>query len=114
MLIAEKDFNVLMENYSLKFDEVILKQLKQLEKEKDLKERISKMLDKIEKLGPNAGKLIDSNLLLYEIKAKKPPIRLYYEIEEKQKKAYIFEYEIKTSKKKQQKTIRKIKKKSET
>lgn len=48
-------------------------------------------------MGSNARKLIDSNLSLYEVKAKKPPIRLYYEIEEKQKKAYIFEYEIKTS-----------------
>lgn len=100
--------------YTIKFDEVIIKQLKKLEKNKGLKERISKMFDKIEETGSNAGKLLDSGLSLYEIKSKNPPIRLYYEIEEKEKKAYVFEYEIKTSKKKQQKTIKKIKKKSET
>tara|TARA_Y100000310_G_C20692845_1_gene823476 strand:- start:761 stop:1072 length:312 start_codon:yes stop_codon:yes gene_type:complete len=100
------------EKFEIKFDEIILKQLKQLEKDKETKERISKMLDKIEENGPNAGKILDSNLSLYEVKTKKPPIRLYYQIEEK--KAYVFEYEIKTSKKKQQNTIKKIKKKSKT
>lgn len=103
-----------MANYTLIFDEVILKQLKQLEKDRSLKNRISKMLDKIEEMGPLAGKLLDSKLSLYEVKSKTPPIRLYYEIVENEKKAYVFEYEMKTSEKKQSKTIEKIKKKSET
>ena len=99
------------ENYTLVFDEVILKQLKKLAKDKVTKSIISKMLDKIEEKGPKAGKLIDSKWLLFEVKEKKPPIRLYYKIVESFKEAYVFEYGMKTSHKKQQKTIEKIKKK---
>ncbi|MEK6957831.1 MAG: hypothetical protein AABW99_02540 [archaeon] len=100
--------------YKLAFDEVILKQLKKLEKEKGIRERISKMLDKIAEMGPDAGKLIDSTLSLYEVKSKKPPIRLYFEIEKTEGKAYVFEFEMKTSQSKQEKTIGRIRKKLET
>src|SRR3989344_1423622 len=57
-----------MARYNLVFDEIILKQLKDLSKNKGLKEIISKILDKIEELGPNAGNLLDSKLHIYEMK----------------------------------------------
>ena len=59
-----------MTGYSLVFDEVILKQLKNLGKNKGLREIIRKSLDKIEELGPDAGNLLDSRLHIYEIKRK--------------------------------------------
>ncbi|HZX20500.1 MAG TPA: hypothetical protein VFF13_05795 [archaeon] len=95
-----------MENFTLVFSEEMLKQLKQLEKERDTKERILKMFGKIEEKGSDAGKLLDYGLALYEVKSKRPPIRLYFRIVEKE--ARIFRYEMKTSAKKQQKTIDEI------
>jgi len=98
-----------MESYTLVFDNVILNQLKKLGKDVHLRKIISKMLDKIEILGPRAGKLLDTRLQLYEIKMKHPPIRLYFKILEAKKEVYVFEYEMKTSQEKQKKTIKKIK-----
>ncbi len=98
------------ENFKLVFDNIILKQLKKLGKDKNIKEIISKMLDKIQENGPNAGKLLDSRLALYEVKTKRPPLRLYYKIVETTE-AYVFEYKMKTSNEKQHKTIEKIKQK---
>ena len=101
-----------MKNYELVFDEVILKQLKKLERDAHTKEIVSKILDKIEESGPNAGNLIDPRLRIYEVKRKHPPIRLYYKIVEERKEAYIFEYEMKTSQEKQDETILNIKSKA--
>tara|TARA_Y100000034_G_C6692669_1_gene305061 strand:- start:251 stop:562 length:312 start_codon:yes stop_codon:yes gene_type:complete len=103
-----------MSNYKLIFDDIILKQLKQAGKNKQIKDILSNILDKIEELGPDAGKLIDSHLFIYEIKIKNPPIRLYYKPNKITNEIYIFQYEMKTSEKKQQKTIEKIKKKLKT
>jgi|TARA_B100001971_G_C17999770_1_gene436674 mRNA-degrading endonuclease RelE of RelBE toxin-antitoxin system len=100
--------------YTLIFDDIILKQMKKLGKNPVLKELLSKMFDKIELLGPLAGKLLDSRLHIYEIKSHHPPIRLYYKVVEPNKEAYLFEYELKTSEEKQQKTITKLKKKLES
>ena len=102
-----------MGDYTLVFDEVILNQLKKLEKDKHTKEIVSKILDKIEEYGPNAGRLLDSRLKIYEVKRKHPPIRLYYKIIESTKEAHVFEYEMKTSQQKQSQIIEKIKQKSE-
>jgi len=95
-------------NYRIIFDEVMLKQMKKLGKNPFLRELLTKMLDKIEFLGENAGNLIDSRLHIYEVKNMRPPIRLYFKIVEPKKEAYIFEYELKTSKEKQIKIIEKI------
>ena len=95
--------------YTTIFDDIILKQLKKSGKDAKLKEILSKMLDKIEELGPMAGKLLDSRLHLFEVKNNKPAIRLYYKIVEEKKEAYIFEFEIKKSQEKQQTIIEKIK-----
>ena len=103
-----------MTGYSLVFDEVILKQLKNLGKNKGLREIIRKSLDKIEELGPDAGNLLDSRLHIYEIKRKNPPIRLYFKHSLTSEEIYIFEYEMKTSTKKQKETVSRLKRKSES
>jgi len=97
-----------MGNFHLIFDEVILKQLKKAGRNNSLKILLSKILDKIEELGPRAGKLLDSQLHIYEIKMKSPPIRLYYKHNLLTNEIYVFEYEMKTSEGKQNKTIDKI------
>ncbi len=101
-----------MTNYKLIFDDVILKQLKRAGKNKHIRDILSKILDKLERLGCHTGKLIDNRLSLYEVKLKKPPIRLYYKCNETSKIISVFEYEMKTSQEKQQKTINKLRKKS--
>lgn len=98
--------------YGLIFDEEILKHLKKIANKNDIKKVVSNILDKIECMGGDAGKLIDSKLFIYEIKMKNPPLRIYYKIINDKKEAYIFEFEMKTGKKKQQKTIDKIKDKA--
>ncbi len=100
------------ENYRLVFDKVILKQLKKVARDNPTKQILSKMLDRVEQAGPMAGKLLDSHLSLYEMKAMRPPIRLYYKIAEVAKEAYVWEYEMKTSQEKQHWTIQRIKEKS--
>ena len=102
------------EKYRLVFDDVILRQLKKARREQSTKNILSKILNKIEELGPLAGKLLDNRLNLYEAKAMRPPIRLYYKIVEMLREAYVFEYEMKTSQEKQNRTIQKIKEKSKT
>tara|TARA_Y100000310_G_C20342764_1_gene650590 strand:- start:405 stop:683 length:279 start_codon:yes stop_codon:yes gene_type:complete len=86
-----------------------LKQLKKAGKDQNIRSILTKMLDKIEKKGPNAGKLLDSKLFLYEIKNNRPPIRLYYKHNKIAGEIYVFEYEMKTSSKKQKDTIRRLK-----
>ncbi len=99
-------------NFVLIFDEVMLKQLKQLANDANIRNLISKMLDKLEENGPSAGKLLDSHLLIYEIKMKRPPIRLYFRHKQTTNELYVFEYEMKTSPNKQQQTIEKLRKKT--
>jgi hypothetical protein len=93
--------------YQLVFDSVILSQLKKAGKDQKTREILSKMLDKLELVGPYAGDLIDSKLLLYEVKNKHPPIRLYFKLKGSQ--VMVFEYEMKTSQTRQQNTINKLK-----
>lgn len=94
--------------YKLVFDGTILNQLRKTGKNNHVRNIISKMFDKIEEKGPYAGKLIDSRLKIYEIKSKRPPIRLYFKHNIKSDEMYIFEYQMKTSEKKQNKIIEKI------
>ena len=99
-----------MKRYELVFDEVIVRQLKRVGK--DIQFRLSKMFDKMELLGPSAGELIDSQLFLYEIKSKHPPIRLYFRHAATEDELHVFEFEMKTSEERQQKTINKLKKRA--
>jgi len=98
-----------MRTYHLVFDEVIIKQLKKARKNNQVKEILSKMLDRIEERGPDAGKLLDSHLRIYEMKSMHPPIRLYFKHNMHTNEIYVFEYEMKTSEQKQQSTIGRIK-----
>ena len=95
--------------FTLIFDEIILKQLKQAAKNQFIRNLLSKMLDKIEEFGPKGGELLDSQLGIYEVKKKHPPLRLYYKFNQSTNEIYVFEYEMKTSSEKQQKTIQRIK-----
>jgi len=99
-----------MKNFNLIFDEVMIKQLRKASKNNEVKILLSKILNKIEEVGPRAGKLIDVQLHIYEIKVKSPPIRLYYKHNIQTNDIYIFEYEMKTSEGKQNRTIEKIRK----
>ena len=98
-----------MKNYEIIFDSVILEQLKDAGKNIHIKNILTKMLDKIEELGPSSGKLLDSHLFMFEIKSKHPPIRLYFKHLKDSNKIYVFEYELKTSEDKQKKTIFRLK-----
>ena len=100
-----------MTDYKLIFDELMIKQLQKAGKNHHVKQFLTKMLNKIEELGPNAGKLLDSKLFIYEVKNKHPPIRLYYRHNIFNNEIYVFEYEMKTSEERQSNTIEKIKKK---
>jgi mRNA-degrading endonuclease RelE of RelBE toxin-antitoxin system len=99
--------------FQIIFDDVMLNQLRKLGKNQELKSRISKMLDKIEELGPRAGKLLDAKLGIYEVKSKRPPIRLYFKHVRNTNQIHVFEYEMKTSATRQQATIERLKEKSE-
>ena len=99
-------------NYNLIFDDVMVKQLKKAAKNQHIKEILTKMLDKLEFSGPDAGELLDSQLSIYEIKIKHPPIRLYYKHNKSTNEIYVFEFEMKTSPEKQEATIKKLKQKA--
>lgn len=95
------------------YDEVMLAQLKKLGEDANLRQVLSDMFDKMEFLGPRAGELVDSHLFIYEMKSKRPPVRLYYKHMKETDELYVFEYEMKTSEKKQEKTIHKLQLKAE-
>jgi len=99
-------------DYTLVFDDVMIKQLKKAGKNQHIKEILTKMLDKLEFSGPDAGELLDSQLSLYEVKIKHPPIRLYFKHNKSTNEIYAFEFEMKTSPEKQKATIIKIKRKA--
>jgi hypothetical protein len=102
-----------IKKYSLVFDEEILKQLKKAGKDHKTKEILSKMMNRLEIMGPYIAKLIDSHLHVYEMKTKHPPVRMYFKHKLETDEIYLFEYEMKTSEKKQKDTIKRIKRKSE-
>ena len=91
--------------YTLVFDDVMVKQLKKAGKNQHIKEILTKMLDKLELAGPDAGELLDSQLFIYEVKLKHPPIRLYFKHNKPTNEIYVFEFEMKTSPEKQKATI---------
>ena len=94
--------------YKLVFDAVMIKQLQRAAKNQQHKTILTKMLDELEQKGPEAGKLLDSHVFIYEIKNKHPPLRLYYKHNIHTDEMYVFEAELKTSPEKQRQTIAKI------
>lgn len=98
--------------FPLIFDEVILKQLEKVARDERIKDILTRMFNKIELVGPYAGKLLDPQISLYECKNKHPPLRLYFKHDKDTDEIYLFKFEMKTSEKKQQKTIENIKMKA--
>ena len=96
-------------SFELIFDDIILKQLKKAGKNQKVREILKKMFDKLELAGSSVGELLDSQLFIYEIKNMHPPIRLYFKHDRNTNEIKVFEFEMKTSKEKQQKTIQRIK-----
>ncbi|MBI2146625.1 hypothetical protein HYU22_04760 [Candidatus Woesearchaeota archaeon] len=94
--------------YVVVFDEEMKKKLEEIIIKTNSKELIKKWLDKLEHLGPSAGKLLDNHVWIYELKNKHPPLRLYYHHHQETGKIILFELEMKTSEQKQQKTIRRL------
>ena len=99
-------------NYNLVFDGIMVRQLKKAAKNNIVKEILTKMLDKLEFLGPDSGDILDSQLFIYELKNKRPPIRLYFKHNKQTNEIYVFEFEMKTSPERQQQTINKLRQKS--
>ncbi len=100
-----------MKNFKIVFDKVILKQFKKAGKNNFIRSILYKIFNRIEELGPDAGKILDSQLRIYEVKLKRPPIRLYYKHNIDTNEIYIFEYQMKTSDKKQKSLIKRLKEK---
>ncbi len=101
----------MQKRFTLVFDEVMRDQFRKLGETDSLRALLTKMFDRMEELGPRAGKLIDSQLFLYEMKAKSPPLRLYYRHVKETDELWVFEYEMKTSEKKQKNTIGRLRSK---
>lgn len=99
-------------SYTLIFDYVMIKQLKKAGKNQHIKNILTKMLDKLEYSGADAGDLLDSHLFIYEIKNKHPPIRLYFKHNKHTDAIYVFEFEMKTSPEKQQSAITRVRQKA--
>ncbi len=97
------------QRYKLVFDEVVKAKLEKILAEGSHQEIIKQWFDRLEMIGPNAGKLLDNHTWLYEMKSKHPPLRLYFYHPKNTAKIVIFEIELKTSEKKQQNTINKWK-----
>jgi len=95
-------------NFQIIFDDFILHQLKKEGNNKQKRELLSKIFDNIEDKGPDAGKLVDSHLFIYEMKLKRPPLRLYFKHIKYSNQIYLFQYEMKTSEEKQKKTVHKL------
>ena len=98
--------------YNLVFDDIMIKQLKKAAKNNIIKEILTKMLDRLEFSGPDSGNFLDSQLFIYEMKNKHPPIRLYFKHNKQTNEIYVFEFEMKTSPEKQRQTIKKVRQKA--
>lgn len=94
--------------YPVVFDEVVKQRLEKVIIKSRCRAIIKGWLDELEMSGPAAGKLLDNHVWLYEMKNKHPPLRLYFYHQKSTNKVIIFEVEMKTSEKKQQETIGKL------
>lgn len=98
-----------MAEYEVSYDPKFEKQFDKISKNKHLVDLLSKLIKRIRLLGPDAGKLIDAKMSIYEIKMKRPPLRLYFWYRLALQDIYIIEYQLKTSKDAQRKVIDNIK-----
>ena len=84
-------------------DKHVQRQLEAISRSATVKEIIGKHLLRIHALGPRAGKLIDAHNQLYESKCKRPPLRIYFQVEGDS--IYLLEIRMKHSSKAQNKLI---------
>lgn len=104
--------DALMPPYTFIFDDALSQQLKDLAQEQAIRRLLTKMLNRLELCGPSIGKLIDSHAFIYELKSKLPLLRLYFKHVLQTNEIYIFEFEMKTSSKKQHATLQRLRKKT--
>lgn len=93
--------------YKIEFDKKSLKNIKKLSKVEGIKTLLSKIFDSIEAKGTHTAKCLDSKLNLYEIKRKKPAIRVYFYL--RKSTITIVEAKVKKSLRTQSKLIQRIK-----
>lgn len=97
-----------MQNYELIFDEGIKRQMEKDKRNHHLLMLLRKAFEKIGEKGENAGKLINIGRRIYEIKFKRPPLRIYFKVNQISKLAVVYGYQIKQSQKDQQDYINKL------
>lgn len=101
-------------DYTLVFDPVMVRQLRKLESNKAVKYLVLKLLEHLRTSGPQAGELLDSRLFLYELKCKRPPLRIYFKPQKTSDEIYVFFFEMKTNPKKQKRTINELRRRLKT
>ncbi len=95
-----------MKAYFVIFDKVVKKKLEKAAKNSAYKKILTRWFDQLELEGPTTGKLLDNKVWLYEMKSKRPPLRLYFHYQKTARKIILLDLEIKKGKNKQQKTIK--------
>ena len=76
--------------YEVVFDEVVKVRLQKVIVESEYRDIIKGWLDDLEAGGPASGKLLDNHIWLYEMKSKRPPLRLYFYHQQSTGKIIIF------------------------
>ncbi|MFH1400047.1 MAG: hypothetical protein ABIH41_00875 [Nanoarchaeota archaeon] len=99
-----------MSRFKAVFSQEMIKEFRKAARNKKIKEILSAMLDKLEDKGPETGNLLDTKLHIYELKNKRPPLRLYYKENLGTEEIFIFAFDMKTGARKQQKAIDSIRK----
>lgn len=84
-----------MSMFKLHFTKKATKQLLKLSKNKSVFEILQTAFDSLEEKGADVGKLLDVKTGLFELKRKRPPLRIYYGVE--MSKVIIIEIEFKKS-----------------
>jgi mRNA-degrading endonuclease RelE of RelBE toxin-antitoxin system len=64
--------------YTLIFSKKSLKQSSKLSANAPIKNILCNKFNLLEEKGPDAGKILDVSLQFYEIKIKRPPLRIYF------------------------------------
>ncbi|HLC75107.1 MAG TPA: hypothetical protein VJH88_04605 [Candidatus Nanoarchaeia archaeon] len=94
--------------FEVVFDETVKTKLEKVIQQSEIKIIIKRWINELEEKGQDAGKLIDNHIWLYEMKNKHPPLRLYFHHQKASNRIIIFEFEMKTSEKKQEKTVKRL------
>jgi len=90
----------------VEFSEGFRNEMRLLEKQQSVYRRVYALLQNLELSAKPRGVLLDVHVRLYELKAKRPPIRVYYQW--RVSSVYVLGYGMKTSAQKQQRVIEKF------